>query len=221
MKHRNLTVVFIGAGLLLSGILFWSMLPPGSAVGQMLGKGQMKNMRSLIHGPMPPGINPALLSEPKSQGAQILQRYCAQCHGLPGPGKHTAAEWPAVVDRMKSRSNMHSRMMGGIVVPTESEYKTVITYLQKYALKPLTSKKLSGSNTAAGKSFRTICTQCHVLPDPGQHTTNEWPGVVTRMQKNMIAMGKAPLDKATAREITGFLQRYDSAEEREKGSGGK
>ncbi len=221
MKHRKLTVVLIGAGLLLSGVLFWSMLPPGSAVGQMSGKGPMKNIRALIHGPMPPGINPALLSEPKSQGAQLLKRYCAQCHGLPGPGKHTAAEWPAVVDRMKSRFNMHSRMMGGIVVPSESEYRIVIAYLQKYALKPLTSKKLSGSNTPAGKSFRAICAQCHALPDPGQHTPNEWPGVVTRMQKNMIAMGKTPLNKATAKEITGFLQRYERAEERGKGQGGQ
>lgn len=221
MKHRRLTIVFIGAGLLLGGILFWSILPPGSAVGQMLGKDQMNKIRALIHGPMPSGINPSLLSEPQSQGAQLLQRYCAQCHGLPGPGKHTAGQWPAVIDRMKSRSNMHSRMMGGIKVPSESEYRIVIAYLQKYALKPLMSKKLPGSNTSAGKSFRATCAQCHALPDPGQHTTNEWPGVVTRMQKNIIAMGKTPLDKATAREITGFLQRFGRVEERGKGPGGQ
>jgi len=219
LKYRRLNFVFIGTGLLLSGLLFWSILPPGSAVGQMLGKDRMKNMRAMMHGSMPPGIDPALLSEPKSQGAQLLQRYCAQCHGLPGPGTHTAGEWPAVVGRMKSRFNMHSRMMGGIKVPSESEYKIVISYLQKYALKPLISKKLSGSNTSAGKSFRAVCSQCHALPDPGQHTTNEWPSVVIRMQKNIIAMGKTPLDKATAREITGFLQRYEHAEERGKGPG--
>ena len=38
---------------------------------------------------VPPGIDPALLPEPASKGAQVLQRTCTQCHNLPGPGRHT------------------------------------------------------------------------------------------------------------------------------------
>ena len=35
-----------------------------------------------------------------SRGAGLLQRYCAQCHTLPGPGHHTGEEWPEVLRRM-------------------------------------------------------------------------------------------------------------------------
>ena len=49
---------------------------------------------------MPPGlVAPAELG---SQGAQLLQRYCTQCHNLPGTGRHTAEEWPALLERMLS-----------------------------------------------------------------------------------------------------------------------
>lgn len=119
---------------------------------------------------------------------------------------HTAKEWPDVMKRMQERMDMHSRMMGGIVVPNEKELLTLSKYLQAHALKSMDAKHAAELNTPAGLSFRATCAQCHALPDPKQHTSQEWPTVVARMQKNMSVMGKIIPNKATIKEITGFLQ---------------
>ena len=75
----------------------------------MMGRGGMKRMMQAMMGNMLPlGINPASLPQPHSEGARLMQHYCTQCHGLPGPGLHTAAGWPAVVARMAARERMLS-----------------------------------------------------------------------------------------------------------------
>ena len=78
----------------------------------------------------------------------------------------------------------------------------------KNALKSMDAKHAAELNTPAGLSFRATCTQCHALPDPKQHTAKEWPLVVARMQKNIITMGKTPLDETATKEIVEFLRRY-------------
>jgi len=177
---------------------------------QMMGGDHMTNMRQMMQGMMagslPPGIDPGLLPEPRSKASRLLTNYCAQCHNLPGPGMHTADEWPNVVNRMRARMDMHGQMMGGISLPTRSELQSILTYLQKYAIKPIESGSLSRLNTTGGKAFRKTCAQCHALPDPKQHTSQEWPTVVARMQKNMSIMGKTIPDGSTARDITEFLK---------------
>ena len=55
-------------------------------------------------------------------------RYCSRCHALPDPGQHTAAEWPAVVDRMQA----HARD-GQLPVMTPEEKTQVLTYLRQHA----------------------------------------------------------------------------------------
>lgn len=55
-------------------------------------------------------IDPALLPEPESPGAQVLRTQCAQCHAVPDPKAHTAAEWPAVVRRMVAHTNARLRV---------------------------------------------------------------------------------------------------------------
>ena len=62
--------------------------------------------------------------------------------------------------------------------------------------------------TPAGKSFDATCSQCHALPDPGQHTANEWSGVVGCMTQNMKAMGKPLPDQATLETVIEFLQTH-------------
>jgi hypothetical protein len=49
------------------------------------------------HGPMlerilPPTFEAGQLPEPKSSGAQLVSRYCVQCHNLPNPAMHHAAK---------------------------------------------------------------------------------------------------------------------------------
>lgn len=71
-------------------------------------------MQDMMGDVLPPEIDPALLPDSQSQGALLLVRYCSQCHNLPGPGSHTAEEWPAVEERMNLRMQMMSgsNMMG-------------------------------------------------------------------------------------------------------------
>ncbi len=204
--------------LLLTGLFCGAGLWPGAlalAAGGPSG-GSMDGMRAMMQRMMgdvlPPGIDPKLLPDPDSRGARLLERYCTQCHNLPGPGMHTAVEWPAVVQRMNGRMQMMSGgMMGGgmmeVHAPSAAELGILIEYLQEHAQKPLTAD-YPDLDSPAGRAFRATCVQCHALPDPKQHAPDEWPGVVGRMQRNMSVMGKPVPDQATIGKIVGFLQRH-------------
>ncbi len=186
----------------------------------MMDGGNMKEMmQRMMSDVLPPGIDPALLPTPTSEGAKLLNLYCAQCHNLPGPGMHTAREWPPVVDRMNRRMRMMSgrgmmgMMMGRVEAPSESELQELVNYLQVHAQIPIDTTRYPELDTPAGRAFHTACSRCHALPDPQQHTTDEWPGVVARMKQNMVAMGKSVPDEASIGEIVQFLQRHASKQE--------
>jgi len=176
----------------------------------VMGRRDMKRMMQGMMGNMlPPGINPTSLPAPHSEGAKLLQHYCTQCHNLPGPGLHTAVEWPAVVARMAARERMMSDQdMMGIQAPSEKELATLLAYLQKHAQIPLNKATAKGLDTPAGRAFSATCSQCHALPDPGQHTAADWPTVVARMQHNMVAMGKLVPAQSTLDAIVVYLQEY-------------
>ena len=212
---KNNWSLIIGVSLLLVGIIGLGVLQgTRMSMGGMMGRNGMKEMmKGMMGGQLPLGIDPEALPEPRSHGARLLTRYCIQCHDLPGPGMHTAAEWPQVLDRMNRRMQMmDSGMMGGrtmgIEAPSRAELQTLITYLQEHAQKPMDITQYPDLNAPDGKSFHSTCTQCHALPDPKQHTAHEWPAVVARMKKNMSIMGKGVPDETTTKEIIGFLQRH-------------
>ena len=158
---------------------------------------------------MPPGIDPALLPDSQSQGGLLLTRYCSQCHNLPGPGLHTAEEWPVVEERMNLRMQMMSRSnMMGIDAPDNSEMQAILGYLQENAQKPIDLTQYDDLDTSAGRAFQATCSVCHAIPDPQLHTSVEWPVVVERMKQNMVILGKTVPNEATIREIVGYLQRH-------------
>src|SRR5512133_2518914 len=37
----------------------------------------------------------------RTEAGEMYVLACTQCHALPDPGRHTAREWPAVVQRMR------------------------------------------------------------------------------------------------------------------------
>jgi len=39
-------------------------------------------------------------------GRRLFVSRCIECHTLPAVGKHTAAEWPALIDEMAGRANL-------------------------------------------------------------------------------------------------------------------
>lgn len=212
---KNNRSLIIGVSLLLVGIIGLGVLQGTrmSMAGMMDRNGMKEMMKGMTGGQLPPGIDPEALPEPRSHGARLLTRYCTQCHDLPGPGMHTAAEWPQVLDRMNRRMQMmgNGMMIGrtmGIEAPSRAELQTLIIYLQAHAQKLMDITQYPDLNAPDGKAFHSTCTQCHALPDPKQHTAHEWPAVVVRMKKNMSIMGKDVPDETTTKEIIGFLQRH-------------
>ena len=139
---RNLVT---GIALLIIGVIGSSALsgryPATTGMmggGMMMDRAGMKEMmKNMMGAQLPPGLDPAFLPEPRSSGAQLLARYCTQCHELPGPGLHTADEWPSVADRMARRMRMMSGMMHDIEAPDNDELRTLVAYLQQHAQMPI------------------------------------------------------------------------------------
>lgn len=171
---------------------------------------------------LPPGFEPRLLPEPKSEGARLNRRYCVQCHNLANPAMHERNKWPAVVERMvvrmQGKGNMGTLMadmMAGVQAPTPGETKTLVAYMRRHAMTPLDPARLPEVNSAAAESFRVACGQCHALPDPQRYTAKQWPAVVSRMQKNMEWMnrvvGSKPIPgepQLKIEDINTFLARH-------------
>jgi cytochrome c5 len=189
----------------------------GGSGGMMGGEGMREMMQNMMGDVLPPPMDPTRLPEPDSEGARLLQKFCSRCHHVPGPGLHTAAEWPAVIERMNRRMQMMGRngmmMMGRIEAPAEGELAAILAYFRVHAQKPLAERLSPALESEAGQAFRGVCSQCHALPDPGQHPPKEWPAVVERMKAYMDAMGKPVPDEKQSSEIIGFLQRYSGKQE--------
>lgn len=162
--------------------------------GGMMDRDQMKEMMKRMMGPMlPPGLGPEELPDAGSPGATLVARFCGQCHDIPSPAMHTRDEWPRVESRMFARMSMMSdmpMMQGmGMESPSPDEQKEIVSYMISHAMKPPEPGALPEPGSAAALSFKTVCSQCHPLPDPKLHTAGEWPGVVERMRGHMKEMG--------------------------------
>jgi cytochrome c2 len=158
----------------------------------------------------PPGIDPVSLPEPQGHGAQMLTRYCTQCHALTGPGRHTTEEWSAVLERMHMLMDVSRRfrgMMGTIALPDAEEMRVLGAYLSAHALQPM-----RGTPQGEGaQAFTTVCAACHTLPDPRQYRAAEWPAVVQQMQLKADIMGRASVFETLASdEVLAYLKRHAS-----------
>jgi len=60
---------------------------------------------------------------------------CSQCHVLPDPKRHTAAEWRAVVARMQENMEWMNRVVGSKPVPGEPQLRVeeILAFLEKHA----------------------------------------------------------------------------------------
>ncbi len=74
------------------------------------------------------------LPDAQSPGAQLVAKYCSQCHAAPSPTLHTNAEWSAVTSRM--REHMHDMSVGAkpdLKMPSAPELYAITEYLGKHA----------------------------------------------------------------------------------------
>jgi cytochrome c2 len=195
----------VGASVVVIVIFLAGWLPG------IMGGGLRGMMQGMMDDILPP-MSPSLLPDPNSKGARLLDQYCTQCHNLPGPGLHTAEQWPAVVERMDRRMlAMRGRgmmMMGRIEAPDQKQLQTILAYLQVHAQKTSTAQATPGLDTEAGRAFQSVCSQCHPLPNPAQRTAAQWPGIIARMKGYMASKGKQAPNEKTMNEIIGFIEQY-------------
>lgn len=71
----------------------------------------------------------------KSDAGQMFSIACSQCHALPDPRRHTAPEWPDIVDRMKGHMAWATTIVGTRGLRTIPELKTaeIVRFLQRHA----------------------------------------------------------------------------------------
>ena len=122
-------------------------------VWRMQGKGNlgalMKEMMESVQAPAEPEVavltrylrkhgqkemdpaDPAL----KTEAGKMFGIACTQCHELPDPQRHTAREWPAVVQRMKRHIAWANTVVGPDYLKTTPvlETREIIRFLQRYA----------------------------------------------------------------------------------------
>ncbi|MFQ5747707.1 MAG: hypothetical protein ACE5HF_10910 [Gemmatimonadota bacterium] len=187
-----------------------------------LSRGQRWRMISSIGAGLPPtNFEPADLPEPHSRGAGLLQAYCVQCHWLPTPQMHAAAEWPVLLRRMAIRSTTLRDRMGGPLtssligdvlmsgftsseIPSAADSDTLLAYLQRNALP--TARPGEIEDSPESRLFVDRCSICHETPSPRAHTAAGWERVVARMQTNMGLMDVQPLSGPDRDAIVGYLR---------------
>lgn len=194
----------------------------GGTLTASLERGQRWRMVSSIGVGLPPNdFKPEDLPEPGSRGAGLLQVYCIQCHWLPTPQMHSAAEWPILVKRNLLRMQQLTDRLGGplttgligdvvmagyesVEVPSQADMDTIIAYLQQYALPTPGPDDLT---PGAGRDlFIQRCSVCHELPAPSAHTAAGWDRVVAQMQAYMGLLDVEPLSTQELDAITGYLR---------------
>jgi len=74
-------------------------------------------------------INAKRYSDLDSPAGQSFQATCAQCHALPDPAQHTAAQWPGVVARMQ-----HNMAVMGRPAPDPETLARIMAFLERHAL---------------------------------------------------------------------------------------
>ena len=149
----------------------------------------------------PTGITPGSLPDPGSDGARYLQTYCSACHALTTPLAHSATDWPRVARRMWLRMGLMDSALT-VPTPTTGERLVMLRYLVDNALKVSTATL---PDAPGREAFETTCSQCHELPDPTQHSAEDWVAVTRRMQDHMeeiLGTSISPTDLAT---ITSYL----------------
>ena len=85
------------------------------------------------HGQTP--LDPKLYPEVYRPSGEAFRLACNQCHVLPDPKGHTAAEWPAVVARMQRNMQWMNVVVGTHPLQGEPQLRVdqINAFLRKYA----------------------------------------------------------------------------------------
>jgi len=82
-------------------------------------------------------LDPVRYPEVNRPSGEAFRVACNQCHTLPDPQRHTAAEWRSVVARMQENMEWMNRVVGSKPAPGEPELRVaeINAFLAKYAKK--------------------------------------------------------------------------------------
>ena len=155
--------------------------------------------------PPPSGFRAEMLADASSEGARVFIRTCTQCHDLPNPKMRASEEWPPIVHRMVSRlirRKALSMSRHPIYLPTAEADAQIVVYLKENGLK---AAALGDDTSTAATLFKARCGQCHLPPDPAQHTADAWPAIVDQMRKNIEVFKRTPITDGERAEIIAFL----------------
>ncbi len=76
----------------------------------------------------------ATLPDSQSAGAQLVTKYCSQCHAAPSPALHSNSEWNAVTSRMRDHiHDLSGSAMPDLKTPSAAELDAITDYLGKHA----------------------------------------------------------------------------------------
>lgn len=79
----------------------------------------------------------ASLPEADSKGAQLVSKYCSQCHASPSPSLHTGEEWGEITSRMRAhisdQGDQAQATAGSVKMPSAAELDAITTYLDQHA----------------------------------------------------------------------------------------
>ena len=80
-------------------------------------------------------LDVARYPEVNRPSGEAFRLACNQCHVLPDPQRHTAAEWPAVVSRMQENMEWMNRVVGSRPTPGEPQLRVeeINAFLRTYA----------------------------------------------------------------------------------------
>ena len=192
-KYLNLILIFIS----LIPFLFNGQV---SAMGKKLLEGEGRHKMVII----PEGLTDKEIPEPENKGGKLFITYCSQCHNLPNPAMYSSDEWQIVFDRMVGHATIIGGAMKGIILPSPGAKEDIITYLQRNGLKALPKDSPALKDIGAFQ-FLWFCSTCHAIPDPASHTSEEWKGVVKRMNNNRKHWGRPEMTSGEMEEILKFL----------------
>ncbi len=108
---------------------------------------------------LPSGLSIELLPDPMSPGAALLNQYCTQCHNLPGPDRHTAADWHKVVSKMyvlMDVSHQFGGLMGKVDKMGEEQQKALLTYLRRHSATPVRSQAAGHNSVSSASSQDSV-----------------------------------------------------------------
>ena len=83
-------------------------------------------------------LDEAKVPEVLRPAGESFRVACSQCHTLPDPKRYTAAQWPAVVERMRRNMEWMNRIVGSKPDPTEPQLRIedINAFLARHARRP-------------------------------------------------------------------------------------